>query len=302
MRLHVGSGSLATAPHSMLPSAMPDAATARRTTPVRESMATHGLWVFESRHDEAFFMTPTRHPFLKLLYLREGTGTIEGDWGRVSCKTGDCVLVPAGLRHRVVDDPAAPISLYGLGIASQLLSFDSRLPGCLKSGIVPRSQVLLSPVEPKLRRLLYLNSLPTAPGRLAAVAVALEILAQLALGSEPTTAAAAERDPDDDRSGRLVDDYLQWLQSNFFEAISLDEAARACRLSRRHFTALFRQRTGTTWLAYVHRLRVRHAITLLQQTDHRVASIAFRCGFEDLSTFYRVLRRSTGKKPSDFRR
>ena len=95
--------------------------------------------------------------------------------------------------------------------------------------------------------------------------------------------------------------YLVWIERHFFEPVTLDAAAAACGVSRRHFTTLFRQSVGLTWLEYVHHLRVRHAVELLRNTDRKVTSIAFQCGFDDVTTFYRVVARVTGKRPGEIR-
>ncbi|MEZ6088733.1 MAG: helix-turn-helix transcriptional regulator [Pirellulaceae bacterium] len=83
--------------------------------------------------------------------------------------------------------------------------------------------------------------------------------------------------------------------------MTLNDAAIATGMSRRTFTNRFKARTGTTWLEYVNVLRIRHAEILLKQADSKVTSVAFQCGFEDLTTFYRAFKRITGKNPSQMR-
>ena len=95
--------------------------------------------------------------------------------------------------------------------------------------------------------------------------------------------------------------YVDDLEDHFFEASNLDSAAAGLGISRRRFTQLFRQVTSTSWLSYVRRLRVEHAKRLLGQTQRTVLSIAFECGFEDLSTFYRAFKREVGHSPNHWR-
>ena len=92
-----------------------------------------------------------------------------------------------------------------------------------------------------------------------------------------------------------------WSTSRWFntlEPLTLDAAATASGMSRRTFTNQFKARTGRTWLEYVNALRIERAQELLRETDRKVTSIAFQCGFEDLSTFYRAFKRITGNTPS----
>lgn len=292
-----------------------------RAEPVAENLDAVGLWAFESRHSESFAMGFTRHRFVKLLLIIQGSGTVQGDWGEPVCKTGDLVIVPAGLRHRIIDDPRHPISLYGLGIAAKLLRCVPGVTALLPSGVLRAEQLGPLRLEQRMRRLLYAHGQPDEVYRLAAVAAALDLVAQVVLAAQvvPAHGASVEslaRLPEErDRGSRataageaefggdpMLESYLVWLQHNFFESQSLDDAARACGMSRRYFTAAFRRRTGRTWLDYRNRLRVQHAIELLQNTDRKMASIAFQSGFDDLSTFYRVIHRVAGVRPGQLRR
>ncbi len=291
-----------------------------RAEPVAENLDPVGLWAFESRHSESFAMGFTRHRFVKLLLITQGSGTVHGDWGDRICKTGDLVVVPAGLRHRIIDDPRHPISLYGLGIAAKLLRCVPGVTSSLPSGVMPAEQLGPLRLEQRMRRLLYAHGQPDRVYRLAAVAAALDLVAQVLLAAQasPPHTLPAEpllRQPEDRASSLsrtpgqepvgggdpMLESYLVWLQHNFFEAQSLDDAARACGMSRRYFTAAFRRRTGRTWLDYRNRLRVQHAIELLQNTDRKMASIAFQSGFDDLSTFYRAIHRVAGLRPGQLR-
>ncbi len=280
----------------------------RRSGPVPESMSAAGLWVFESRHDEAFFMNATEHRFPKLLYIREGRGKIAADWPAGAsdashCVSGDCVLVPAQMPHRIVDDPRHPISLYGLALDPHRLAPCAGLDAMLPVGKLSQQRVSLLDIERRLRRLLYLVSQNRPATTLSAIAGAMELFAQLALasGTYGDTSAATQQTRDNSIRRDAIDEYLAWLDSNFFEPLCVDDAARACGMSRRKFTHDFRHKTGVTWLVYLNRRRIEHAKQLLRDTEAQVTSIAFQSGFEELSTFYRAFKRATELKPLDYR-
>lgn len=96
--------------------------------------------------------------------------------------------------------------------------------------------------------------------------------------------------------------YVSHLDSHFYEATDIDSVASGLGMSRRKFTEQFRQETGQTWLRYVRERAIEHACQLLSQTRAPVASIAFECGFADLSTFYRHFKSITGVAPREWRR
>ncbi|MGV3485897.1 MAG: helix-turn-helix domain-containing protein, partial [Planctomycetaceae bacterium] len=255
-------------------------ATRCRSVPVEETFSQTGIWAFESRHGEAFSMSTTAHRFPKLLLIREGSGHIEGDWGRLPCKTGDCVLVPPGLRHRIVDRSNHAISLYGLGIATRLFHCVPEMLAELPAGVFPAEQLKSLGVEHRLRRILYVDRRPDPASRLASVAASLELFAEVCLALRRAVAPTDKSVPESPRADdALLSAYLGWIEHHFFEPLTLDSAAAACGMSRRHFTTMFKQRVGMTWLAYLHHLRVRHATELLRHTDRKITSVAFQCGF-----------------------
>jgi len=279
----------------------------RRSTPVPQNLRTNGLWAFESRHDQAFAMSMTTHSFLKLLWIREGNGSIEMDGELVRCETGDLVLVPARLKHRIVDSSHSPISLYGLGVDFKQLTCISPVLPCFVAGVYREPKFQTLRIEQHLRKILYLNDQQDAPSLLSSVATAIDLLAELALVLVPpkrkkTTAIPRSQEQITQLSDPLLEAYLAWLHRNFYESLTLNAAAEASGMSRRTFTNQFKSRTGTTWLEYVNRLRVEHAKLLMKETDRKVTSIAFQSGFDDLTTFYRAFKRITGSSPTLLRR
>ena len=253
-------------------------------------------------------MTETQHRFPKLLYIREGSGQIAADWATSAgdasnCVSGDCILIPEGMSHRIVDTPRHPISLYGLAIDPHKITPCAEIEKMIPIGKLPRQRMSLLNIERRIRRLLYLVSQPSSASTLSAIAGAIEIFAQLALASGGQLPSDHETNCElnDIRPPDAIDEYLLWLDFNFFEQLTVDAAARACGMSRRKFTNDFRDKTGKTWLAYLNERRIEHAKTLLRDTESKVTSIAFQSGFEELSTFYRTFNRLTGMRPLDYR-
>lgn len=278
-----------------------------RSDPVEEKLGESGIWAFESRHGATFSMTTTVHRFPKLLLIREGSGHVIGDWGTLRCETGDCVLVPPGLRHRIEDDPHHAIWLYGLGVATRLFSCVPEMIAELPRGVLSSGQLKAIAVEQRLRRIMYLDGQSDAASRLACVASSLELFAEIAAAVrvrqesiEPLEARKRVAECNEP-SAAMLEAYLSWLSHHFYEPVTLDAAAHACGMSRRLFTSTFKKHVGMTWLEHLHRLRAKHAVELLRHTDRKVSSVAFQCGFDDLTTFYRVLAKITGKTPTQLR-
>ena len=85
-------------------------------------------------------------------------------------------------------------------------------------------------------------------------------------------------------------------------ALSLEQLARAARLSPYYFLRTFQSVTGITPHQYVLRARLREAASRLADETDKVLDIALACGFGDVSNFNRAFRTEFGVSPRQFRR
>ena len=64
-----------------------------------------------------------------------------------------------------------------------------------------------------------------------------------------------------------------------------------------HLARTLKAHTGRTPTEFINRLRLRNASMLLTTTSREISDIAFDCGFENLSYFYRLFRREYDQTP-----
>jgi AraC family transcriptional regulator len=86
------------------------------------------------------------------------------------------------------------------------------------------------------------------------------------------------------------------------ETLDLAALARIAGLSKFHFLRVFRRAVGATPHQYLIATRLRRAAARLSHTRESVTSIAYDCGFSDLSTFNARFRATFGQTPSEYRR
>jgi AraC family transcriptional regulator len=94
----------------------------------------------------------------------------------------------------------------------------------------------------------------------------------------------------------------EFLGAHCADDLSLVDAARACGLSRGHFTKAFRVATGVTPHQWLQRYRIDKAKHLLLNPARTIAEIAVLCGFADQSHLTRVFSRLVGDTPAAWRR
>jgi AraC-like DNA-binding protein/mannose-6-phosphate isomerase-like protein (cupin superfamily) len=273
-----------------------------RYRPVEVSLPSHGVFVLESHHAPDFRMDVQCHDFMEIFYVLEGTGMFHFDDTTHACRRGDIVVVPVRQGHRIEDDPAAPLALYGICIDPSVWRHEPTLLDHLPAGRLLIGKLLAMQVRADLRRLLFEQTLDRPGGRTLILGLALRLLALLARSNRGLSSVRSlPTDVSSSGHQQTVARYLAELPNRFFEVSDLDHTAAALGMSRRRFTQLFRLAAGCSWSAYLTRLRIDYACQLLRDTSRSVLAIAFESGYEDLSNFYRAFKRHKGLPPQAWR-
>jgi AraC-like DNA-binding protein len=89
--------------------------------------------------------------------------------------------------------------------------------------------------------------------------------------------------------------------ARYFEALDVDDLARAAGLSRAHFSREFRRAFGESPHAYLLTRRLERAAALLRTTDRSVADICLSVGLQSIGSFTTSFKRTYGMSPSAYR-
>jgi transcriptional regulator GlxA family with amidase domain len=85
------------------------------------------------------------------------------------------------------------------------------------------------------------------------------------------------------------------------ESLEVTELARACSLSRSHFSRAFKCSTGLSPQDWIRTQRLARAKLLIQHTDLSLTQISLECGFCDQAHFCHMFTRSEGINPFAWR-
>ncbi|POA26860.1 MULTISPECIES: AraC family transcriptional regulator [unclassified Pseudomonas] len=85
------------------------------------------------------------------------------------------------------------------------------------------------------------------------------------------------------------------------ETLEVTELARACALSRSHFSRAFKCSTGLSPQGWIRCQRIARAKQLIQNTDLTLTQISLECGFCDQAHFCHMFTRSEGINPFAWR-
>ena len=93
----------------------------------------------------------------------------------------------------------------------------------------------------------------------------------------------------------------QLILDRLSETVEVADLARACALSRSHFSRAFKCSTGLSPQDWIRQQRLARAKQLIQTTDLTLTQISLECGFCDQAHFCHIFTRSEGINPFAWR-
>lgn len=78
----------------------------------------------------------------------------------------------------------------------------------------------------------------------------------------------------------------KYLSENFCNSLPAREVAHVAELEEHYFSKQFLKIFGTHFTEYIHQMRLKYAIELLETTEQNIEDIAFSCGFRSVNHFY----------------
>lgn len=105
---------------------------------------------------------------------------------------------------------------------------------------------------------------------------------------------------DIDRRAERMSQIDIFVSCNAHRAMSIDEVARYVGMNRSAFCTFFKKATGTTFISYLNRYRIRQACKLLAAADGSISDICYRSGFNNVPYFNRLFKHIMGIAPSGY--
>ena len=100
----------------------------------------------------------------------------------------------------------------------------------------------------------------------------------------------------------LLKDARAYIERNYDqEDISLNKAAASVNLSPNHFSTIFNQETGQTFIEFLTEVRMERAKELLRSTSMKMSEIAFAVGYKDAHYFSYLFKKTQDCTPREYR-
>ena len=104
------------------------------------------------------------------------------------------------------------------------------------------------------------------------------------------------------RNQSVIRTALSYMEENFADdSVTLNRVAQVANVSANHFSAMFSQEMGQTFIEYLTQLRMTKAKELLCCTDKRSGEIALEVGYKDPHYFSFLFKKTQGCTPSEYR-
>jgi AraC-like DNA-binding protein len=104
-----------------------------------------------------------------------------------------------------------------------------------------------------------------------------------------------------DNNSRRIKKVQQYIFDNYKKDIRLNQMADLTGMSPVAFSRFFKLRTGRSLTDYIIDIRLGHATRLLIESRMTVAEVCYDCGFNNISNFNRLFKKSKKYAPSEFR-
>ena len=104
-----------------------------------------------------------------------------------------------------------------------------------------------------------------------------------------------------ERQHEVLQGAMDYIEQNYDMPITLEQVAEKAQYNRTYISTLFKSNLGMSFRDYLVRVRLRHAVELLAETDLPILQIALDCGFSNANSLTTSTKKYCGKNPQEYR-
>lgn len=100
---------------------------------------------------------------------------------------------------------------------------------------------------------------------------------------------------------QIVQHCITHVDFHYAEPLTLAFFADMCHVTKSYLSSLFKKETGINLTDYIHSVRIRHSLLLLNSTTLPIHVVAAGCGYADVNYFIKIFKRINGISPKQYR-
>ncbi|MGC9943298.1 MAG: helix-turn-helix domain-containing protein [Verrucomicrobiota bacterium] len=223
---------------------------------------------------------------------------------------GICLQMQEQLAKASLDKPCSLTCAYGLCEMAVPIKLGPDTIGFLQTGqsmyqkpneasfhrAVKKAQEMGIDLDAKKAREAFFNTPVVSEEKMESLSGLLSIFADhLSMKSNQIAVQAANTEP------KVITRARKFIAEHQNEGLSLGQVARSVNMSKFYFCKMFKKATGINFSNYVMRVRTERARDLLLNPNLHVSEIAYEAGFQSLTHFNRMFKRTLGQSPTVYR-
>ncbi len=100
---------------------------------------------------------------------------------------------------------------------------------------------------------------------------------------------------------RLVAPAVTYMMNHYAAPVRMETLCELCYVSEGHLRRVFTAVFGVPPVAFLHKIRIRHACAALESSEESILTVAEQCGYTSLSSFNRQFQKILQMSPSAYR-
>lgn len=99
----------------------------------------------------------------------------------------------------------------------------------------------------------------------------------------------------------LIPKVMKFINNNYHNNITLDDAAKSVNLSYHYFSKIFKDEVGKNFVDYLTELRIEKSMGFLENEGISIKEVCHKIGYNDPNYYCKIFKKVTGMTPTEYR-
>ena len=247
---------------------------------------------------------PHWHNAFEIIIVMENYYDVEVGATHYHLLPGDILIIPSGESHSISAPESGSrfILLFGIGSISKIRGYSGMhavIENCMY--ITPETTPSIYPeIYDSFISIIteYFNN--SEFSEFSIYATLFRTLVTIAR-YQVNRSTLSDTDPKRRKHIHRFQDAIDYIDTHYTEAITLESVASHSGFSKYHFSRLFKEYTGSNFYDYLIARRIKASEQLLSQVNTPITEVALQSGFSSISTFNRIFKRIKNCTPGEYR-
>lgn len=254
---------------------------------------------------------PHRHDFTELVYVYQGTYTVEIEGRKRIFSTNEICILNPSCEHQELECECSGIFLY-LGFRTHTIMEQFRhelTPGLISTFLsgtqkqharylilhLPENQSVFA--EEYFARIFTELQNPEAGSHIMKLLLLIRFFNFLERNSRDKSETVSNRE-----HGTLLFDKIVCYVEEHLDTVSISELKEKFHYQEDYYNRLFKKTIGLSFRDYLHQTKMKRAKYLLKKTNLPVQKIMDRIGYHSRPHFFHIFQEETGMTPMEYRK